>query len=200
MDESFEHDLKESILNTCVEREWPLEAVPLAQCVQELGANFEELAVRHCVRCLSTSMHTSWDEWLATANATTLALDPRALCRFKAQQLLQQCEIWPEDAFLEAWADALHSGLESQPSDLDGLAVVFEENGRNLRALNADALPPQPAARFASLWAVKPVWSLSELKAYISPILEPGVSLQQLVQKHARAVSAADGSVTYVQR
>ncbi len=108
------------------------------------------------------------------------------------------------------WADSLFSGLEPKPAlfsglepkpDLDGLAVSFEENkSRYLKWFDARSLPMALGARFAALWAVKPVWTARELEPYLVEVLEPGVALAELLQKHARAVSDVEGNVTYVRR
>lgn len=59
-------DITECILSLLVEREWPIDAVPLDECVRECLAQFPDFsaaAVRHCVRSLSTVPPGSWEEW-----------------------------------------------------------------------------------------------------------------------------------------
>ena len=184
--------------------------MPPSRCAQELSDTHDDKIVRHCLRCLSTLRAASWDDWLSAADAPTLALDPHAVCRFKAERLFRKCQRWPEDAFLAMWADSLFSGLEPKPAlfsglepkpDLDGLAVSFEENkSRYLEWFDARSLPMALGARFAALWAVKPVWTARELEPYLVEVLEPGVALAELLQKHTRAVSDVEGNVTYVRR
>ena len=44
------------------------------------------------------------------------------------------------------------------------------------------------------------MWTARELEPYLVEVLEPGVALAELLQKHARAVSDVEGNVTYVRR
>ena len=52
-------------------------------------------------------------------------MNPAAVSRFRARALLAECDSWPKDKFLEAWAEALPSGMEVDMTQLDGLAVTL---------------------------------------------------------------------------
>ena len=47
-------------------------------------SGYDELAVRHCARALSTSRLASWAEWVGALRQETLSLDVEAMCRFRA--------------------------------------------------------------------------------------------------------------------
>ena len=54
LEAQFESDVVESLLALAVEREWPLEAIPLAAAAAELAEQFDELSVRSPARAQST--------------------------------------------------------------------------------------------------------------------------------------------------
>lgn len=201
LDVQYEQDVTSSLLDLLVEKEWPLTAVPLADAVESLA--YDEVAVRHCLRSMSTYRAVGWDEWTAALQQETLTLDTEAMCRFRAHALLQQCDRWPRDKFLESWKDEMPQGVEPEARMLSGLAVTIDEEGQPepmLQALLLDSLPAVPASRFQSLFKIKPSWRLEELTPYIEDILDPDKKPEQLVLLHARSVLAADGSRSYVAR
>ncbi|EOD15621.1 hypothetical protein EMIHUDRAFT_211161 [Emiliania huxleyi CCMP1516] len=201
LDPQYEADCVECLLALAVEQEWPLHAVPVPAAVEALAAQFDEATVRHCLRSHSTAAAAPWEEWLAAAASDEVALEPRAICTFRARVLLLETEAWPKDAFDEAWADG------PSDADLDGLAVLLPPDGRaakgaplTVRALSAEAMPPDAAARFSVLWSLKPSWAMRELGPYLLDIVAPGSSAEALVLQHARCVTASDGSRSYVER
>ena len=201
IDVQYEQDVTSSLLDLLVEKEWLLTAVPLAEAVESLP--YDEVAVRHCLRSLSTCRAAGWDEWAAALQQETLALDTEAMCRFRALGLLQSCDRWPHAKFLESWNDEMPRGVEPEARMLNGLAVTVEEEGEPapmLQALLLDSLPTAAASRFQTLFKIKPSWRLDELTPYVDDIVDPGKKAEQLVLLHARAVLAADGSRSYVAR
>ena len=86
LEAQYEQDICSSLLDLLVEKEWPLDALPLGEAVEAMvDSGFDELAVRHCARTLSTSRLSSWAEWGGAMRQETLALDVEAMCRFRAQ-------------------------------------------------------------------------------------------------------------------
>ena len=112
LDPQYEADCVECLLALAVEQEWPLHAVPVPAAVEALAAQFDEATVRHCLRSHSTAAAAPWEEWLAAAASDEVALEPRAICTFRARVLLLETEAWPKDAFDEAWADGVPRGIE----------------------------------------------------------------------------------------
>ena len=201
LDVQYEQDVTSSLLDLLVEKEWQLTAVPLAEAVESLA--YDEVAVRHCLRSMSTCRAAGWDEWTAALQQETLALDTEAMCRFRAHAMLQTCDRWPHDKFIESWNDEMPLGVVPEARMLSGLAVTVDEEGEPepmLQALLLDSLPTAAASRFQSLFKIKPSWRLDELTSYIEDIVDPGKKPEQLVLLHARAVLAADGSRSYVAR
>ena len=221
LDPQLEMDIVECILSLCVEKEWPLNAVPTTECVQLALAQFpgfDELSVRHCLRTHSmlaaATTTCGWEEWLAALHNETIELNPAAVSRFRARALLAECDSWPKDKFLEAWAEALPSGREVDMTQLDGLAVTLpptpkvqvgkkqkdddepEEQPR-LQGLPLSSLSLVPKERFAALFLLKKKWGLDELLPYVNDLVEPGAAPTKIILKHARSVVANDGSVTY---
>jgi sister chromatid cohesion protein DCC1 len=209
LEAQLEQDIVECVLSLCVEHEWPLAALPAARCVERcLEQNipgFDELSIRHCLRTLSIPADSDWESWSAAIDAEHFALQPEAVCRFRARSLLSECDAWPKDKFLEAWAEALPAGEIPDLSLLNGLAVILqpsvsESDEPIVQHLPVAALPLPPKERFASLFHVKRSWTLDELVPYVKDLLDPGCSATKVVLAHARSVVANDGSVSYVAR
>ncbi|EIE26940.1 hypothetical protein COCSUDRAFT_32309 [Coccomyxa subellipsoidea C-169] len=73
-------------------------------------------------------------------------------------------------------------------SMLRGEALREEIGGEDmLRHLPAAAMPTDPAARFAALFAVKPRWELPDLEPYLADLQVPGRSAEFLLLTYARA-------------
>ena len=86
LEAQYEQDVCGSLLDLLVEKEWPLDAMPLREAVEAMAdGGYDELAVRHCARALSTSRLAGWAEWGGALRQQTLALDVEAMCRFRAQ-------------------------------------------------------------------------------------------------------------------
>lgn len=180
--------------------------------------------VRHCVRTHSIAAFAPWDAWRAAATQAELALDPRAISRFRARAMLLETAAWPKDVFYEvsapptaqspagvrspprpvqAWADGLPNGVEVCDADLEGQAVLLPADacaGPTVRALPVESMPASPAVRFGLLFGVKPAWSMRELAPYLTEMVAPGKTAEALVLQYARCVVANDGTYTYVAR
>ena len=208
LDPQLELDILECILSLCVEHEWPLSAVPTAQCVALTLSEFEfdEASIRHCMRTHSVHASDEWDTWLAAAQLETISLSPEAISRFRARALLAEADSWPKDKFYEAWGEALPAGLTPDPAHLAGLAITLppaagsEDEEPRLQGLPVSALSPVAKERFKALFTLKRSWTLDELTPYVNDLLDPGASATKLVLFHARSVVANDGSVSYVAR
>lgn len=203
LEAQYEQDVCGSLLDLLVEKEWPLDALPLGEAVETMCApagTYDELAVRHCARALSTSRLSGWAEWVGALHQETLALDVEALCRFRAHELLLACDRWPQAKFLEEWADQMPQGVTPDAGMLRGLAVVVDDGGRHLQALPLESLPATAAPRFQALFKVKPAWLLAELEPYLEGVVGPDKKGEAIVLQHARCVTASDGSRSYVAR
>lgn len=217
LDGQLEQDIMEALLSLCTEHEWPLNAVPVRNCVElccEQFAGFDELSVRHCLRAHSAQSlpadgPAAWEAWVNAASLEELALDPSAISCFRVRSLLSMCDVWPKDKFFEAWADALPAGIEPDEALLAGLAVFLppadahpsESNPTPmLQALPLSSLSLVPKERFAQLFKVKRNWRLDELAPYVQDLVDPSMAPTKLVLHYSRSVTANDGSVTYVSR
>ncbi|KAL1521285.1 hypothetical protein AB1Y20_020954 [Prymnesium parvum] len=200
LEAQYERDVTECILSLLVEREWAHASLPVAECEQlclEQFPDFSAIAVRHCLRSLSTAASAPWDEWQQALEASTLQLDAGAVCRFRASVLLVQIEAWPEADFMEAWRDGVPAPMLPERKQLDGLAVAMDGQ---VQSLPLEVLPTSPSARFAALFLVKRQWRLDELVPYVDEFVPPGESHEKFVLVFARPVVADDKSTTYVVR
>lgn len=208
LDPQFEMDIVECVLSLCVEHEWPLSAVPTAECVRhslEQFPGFDERSIRHCLRTHSEHANAAWDVWTAAATQETIALDSAAIARFRARALLAEADNWPREQFFEAWAENLPAGHVPDAALLAGLAITLppspgSDEAPRLQGLPASALSPVPKERFKALFMLKRSWTLDELTPYVRPLLDPGAAPTKLVLQFARSVYANDGSLTYVSR
>ena len=192
--------MTDCILSLFIEHDWPLDAVPLDDCAalaHEQFSDFSTRVVRHCVRSLSTAAAAPWQEWQQALDASHLALDPAAVCRFRASTLLTQIESWPEADFMEAWQDGVPRQVTPDPRHLEGLGVTI---GDQIQSLPLDSLPQAPAARFAALFFAKRYWSLAELVPYVDEFVSPGAKHEKLILVYARAALGADKQTRYIQR
>ena len=109
LDPQLEQDIFEAVLSLCVEHDWSLSAVPVAECVRlcvAQFAEFDEISVRHCLRTHSSqAAGAEWEAWLGASALDELSLDPAAISRFRARSLLTECDAWPKDKFFEMWAE-----------------------------------------------------------------------------------------------
>ena len=215
LDEVYEMDVAMDIINVTVEREWPLDAVPVAELVDALPT-LDPLAVRHCLRTLSTAAAAPWEAWVAAADPAatpTLALDAAAVYRRHAMYIFNDMNTNTKEQFLELWADNIGSmadgfGVPPELAVLQGLAIeVAGDDGLRgdepavlVKALSAADLPATAAPRFAHLFKVKREWTIDELAPYVADLLDPGRTAEQLVLLHARSVIGGDGKRTYVTR
>ena len=209
LDLQLEQDIIEACLSLCVEHDWALSAVPVAECVRlcvAQFAEFDEASVRHCLRTHSAqAADAEWEAWLRVADLDEVSLDPAAISCFRARSLLSECDAWPKDKFLEMWADGLPSGHPPpDESHLKGLAIFFApasaDEAPMLQALPLTSLSLVPKERFATLFNVKRSWTLDELEPYVRGLVDPSSSTTKLVLQFARSVTANDGSVSYVSR
>ena len=217
LDTQLEQDIMEAVLSLCVEHDWPLDAVPVRNCVElccQQFPGFDELSVRHCLRAhskqaLQTEQASAWEAWVGAASLDQLALDPSAISRFRVRMLLSMCDVWPRDKFFEAWADALPDSIEPDEGLLAGLAVFLPPTDRHpaesdstpmLQAMPLSSLSLVPKERFAQLFKVKRNWMLDELVPYIQDLVDPSIAPTKLVLQFSRSVTANDGSITYVSR
>jgi sister chromatid cohesion protein DCC1 len=202
LEPQLETDIMDVVLSLAVEHEWPIDAIPAADCVRLSLAqmeDFDALAITHCLRCHSALAEAPWDEWVAGTERASFALDPRAISTFRARCLLTQCDEWPRDSFFEAWGGSLSFGITPEPSDLEGLAISSAD-GASLQALPFESLPVAAVPRFEALFKVKREWSMAELLPYVRDLIDPTSSAERLVLTHGRGVKANDGSMTYVPR
>jgi sister chromatid cohesion protein DCC1 len=210
VDAQLELDVMEIALAECVKHEWPLSAVPVAECVagclEQATQGIDEAVVRHCLRCHSTLARAAWDEWVAASSAEFLALEPKALCRFRARAMLAECDAWPRERFMEAWREGLPSGVELDETTLEGLAISLKPadspavDETTIQSLPVSSLPLTPKERFVALYGVKKVWTMHELAPYVRDIVEPGKKADTLVLQFSRRVVAMDLSETFVSR
>ena len=72
LEAQYEQDVCGSLLDLLVEKEWPLDALPLGEAVEAMCPTpYDELAVRHCA--LSTSRLSGWAEWRRCARRRSLS-------------------------------------------------------------------------------------------------------------------------------
>ena len=199
LDPQFERDLCMQLISFVTESSMSFDSVDVLNCVGALEVNWDEVSVRHCLRNLSTSASASasLDEWDAALYASKLTLDVRAISRVYAQCILAEARAWPQADFFEAWQEMLPVGIETERSDLDGIAI-FTADGK-VRELNGEGLPLVTAARFKVLFGAKPRWTMNELTPYITELLPPGKTAEAFVLLHARAL-LEDGPRFYIAR
>ena len=193
VDAAYKADIMDSILDLVVEHDWPLAAVPCAECVEAVravDANFSPEAARLCLSELSGP---------ATPEATTMALEEKKVCYFRAKQLLQaqakkglaQYEL---EEFKEAWKAKVPSGMEPSIDMLRGLALLEETGSRTtLRMLTVDELPHDTASRFRFLFGVRSKWAREDLQPYLDGLAEPGQTDDQLLLRNTRVIQPVQG-------
>ena len=77
-----------SLLDLLVEKEWPLDALPLGEAVEAMCApagTYDELAVRHCARALSTSRLSCWAEWVGALHQEPRLIRVRVRVRVRVR-------------------------------------------------------------------------------------------------------------------
>ena len=81
---------------------------------------------------------------------------------------------------------------------LEGIALI-EPNlafpgGLQIRRFHARDLPLQPRARFERLFGAKKRWTRTEIEPYLVELEGPGTTVDSMLLKHARRVTAEPGS------
>ncbi len=127
------------------------------------------------------------------------------VCLHFARKLLRQQRLWALADFLPAWAAACPPELPPSQDMLRGEALVEgaasssaggssrrgSEDGAagvaKVRHFPASALPRDPAARFAALFAARGRWVRADLEPYLAGMCVPGCTAESLLLKYARA-------------
>jgi len=191
MDADYKTDITDSILDLVVEHDWPVASIPCAECVnavQAVDSNFTRPAALQCLKDLSTS----------SAESSTQTLDELKVCWFRARQLLQAAtskgQQYDLEEFTEVWKNKVPTGMEPTVEMLKGLALLDAAGPRTtMRMLTTEDLPADPAGRFRKLFAMRPKWTREDLQPYLSGVLEPGQTEDQLLLKHTRVLQACQG-------
>jgi len=187
-DAAYKADIMDSILDLVVEHDWPLAAVPCAECVKAVAAvddNFSAEAARLCLQELSAD---------AAAEATTLALDEKRVCYFRAKQLLEAkaktgLSGYELEEFKEAWSNKVPNGMEPHIDMLRGLALLEEAGQRTtLKMLTLEQLPHDTVSRFRLLFGMRSKWTREDLQPYLEGLAEPGQTDDQLLLRNTRVI------------
>jgi sister chromatid cohesion protein DCC1 len=104
---------------------------------------------------------------------------------------------WPLDRFMDEWRASLPQGVDVDESLLRGRALFGESlplargKGvqRTVQALPIAELAPGADARMAQLFAIRPKWTLEQLRPFILDLCGPGKGTTegQLLLKHCRS-------------
>lgn len=196
LDAAFMADITDSLLDLVVEHDWPIKSVPCEECVQGLQAvdsNFTAAAARKCLMSMSSD-----DE--STESPQTVALDEAKVCTFRAKQLLDAAEAatpskqYELEEFQQVWKEKVLPGIEPEVETLRGLALLQPQGTRTiLTVLKTEELPTDTASRFRKLFTVRAKWTREDLQPYLSDIIEPGQTEDQLLLKFTRVLQPVQG-------
>ena len=176
-----------------VEVDAPTDAVPVAPCVAALSM-YPEAVVRHC---LLSQLGRAADP-----TGTVAAVDHRRVALLRAEQVLRGDADGglTTDEFLEAWEQALPVWDLKPSLDLvrDLLLVDPDPDSPDapptVRYFPERELSPHPGTRFKELFAVRPRWRLEDLTPFITPLVGPSQSKDDLLLSHTRSTAMPDGT------
>lgn len=180
---SFITELMDRIITAAHANEWPLSAIPVEACQQNLRM-YPGQVVEHCLRIYSRSTESPTPD--------VVALDPTLLCAMRAEDILLEGpdKPWVLSDFMGKWKDRMQNDdITLSPSSemLKGIALVSTlGTERRLTYLPNTSLPPTAPARFAFLFNKQRKWTLDEVTPYIEDLVEPGMTAEKLLMKYAR--------------
>ena len=181
------------VLTLVVREGWALGAVHEAAVLAETASIFPSVVVLQALR-----VHAAAAEGGAAASAAAAegswALDPSAVSRFRALQLLHAAaaDAWvPFAEFERHWECSLPSGAPADPALLRGIALRADEapgGAPAVRFFPEAALPLDSAARFKRLFAAQARWTLADMEPYFARLVEqgPGQTQGSILKRYTR--------------
>ncbi|KJE93452.1 hypothetical protein CAOG_04241 [Capsaspora owczarzaki ATCC 30864] len=189
MDFAYAHLVLDLILKTITEHDWSYRKVPLELSAQDLEPHgISRDVVEHCLRTNGRELPTE-SEANESGSATERYFEMSAdkICRLCALYLLKQGKRWQFDEFMEAWQSIVPPEFVVELALLQGLAL-HEGQGqqRFISYFNAQELPTDPAARFSSLFKMRPRWTHADILPYVNDLTTPKETADALLLKYAR--------------
>ncbi len=109
--------------------------------------------------------------------------------------------LWPSPLGAGEVEAAAAPGALATLALLDAPTAPGAATATPLRYFPEAELPAEPAARFAALFAARPIWREADLLPYVEPLAQPPHrKLLDLVATHCRVTNHGDGSRTFSAR
>eukprot|EP01061_Rhynchopus_euleeides_P019766 TRINITY_DN32431_c0_g1_i1.p1 TRINITY_DN32431_c0_g1~~TRINITY_DN32431_c0_g1_i1.p1 ORF type:complete len:366 (+),score=115.29 TRINITY_DN32431_c0_g1_i1:209-1306(+) len=163
-----------------------------AEAVDSLSGFHDALLIKACIKRYCKPVVP--DASAPPAGATVYRIDHRTVALSRAEKLFFVSVEWELQQFMEEWAKCCPVIVTPTVEMLRGFAVVSK---KHVTYFSSDDLPLTPQDRFDAMFAQEDRWSEEDMKAYIQPLLGPGVKEDQLLARYTREFPI-DGVKTYV--
>eukprot|EP00668_Euglena_longa_P013851 GGOE01017799.1.p1 GENE.GGOE01017799.1~~GGOE01017799.1.p1 ORF type:complete len:419 (+),score=114.70 GGOE01017799.1:40-1257(+) len=177
-------------LLTIAEGNWDVNRFSTRQCLAELKEFYSAPLIVHVLNTYCSLVEgddgDDGEQWWS--------LDAPKVCRFRATQLFQANPKWKESELMAQWGTIVPTGMKPSLDMLHGYVVLQHEGAlRMVRWFPRDELPPDPRQRFAKLFECQKKWSKAEIVPFLSDLAGPGLTVEQLLTRHAREHQEAGG-------
>jgi len=174
------------------------------------------IEVANLEKFLGPDVHTQLFAFLPAKVELSVAF----FAQFKAKQILRQQSdnTMLLSEFLSQWNTLLPPSLKPEPSHLSGVALVEDPLYNPIRGYKAntsatdllkwearskqatvtlfdmDTLSQEAPTRFDELFTFRTQWTVPAIRPYVERFTGPGLSLDQLLLKYARAIKVGPGA------
>lgn len=142
---------------------------------------------------LATLSFLSSDGCELNSEDKVVELDERKICRFLGEWLLSspRNKRWELQDFMEIWKKLGQDTFTPQLSDIDGLCVYHEvikvqKTIQYIQYFPVHELSTDPAQRFATLFAEKPLWTSKEIMPFLIDLAPTQKERDRLLLKYTR--------------
>jgi len=124
-------------------------------------------------------------------------IEPRDVCVHRAVQLLEKKQM-VEDELMAQWENQLPFGIEPDISMLQGVALQETVGDQTvIKYFPVQNLPDAAPERFQALFEVRAKWTRDSILPYLSDLVQPNMTMDQMLIKFSRTIQAVGDQPRY---
>lgn len=170
-------------LNLLDENSWEASRIPVKEAIKLLEDLVSVPILEHVISQFSHPPDVSSDN-----GDIYYALDEVKVCRFLAEALLRPAGRFNLQDFLQTWQESVPEGLQTNLSQLKGLALVdLGTKPQVIWYYPETDLPEDINERIQSLFRTQEKWTLNEIEPYIERLTTDKLNVNAILTKYTRA-------------
>lgn len=170
-------------LNLLDENSWSVSKVPVKEVIESLKDIVPIPILEHVISEFSHPAQIHDDN-----GDVYYTLNENKVCRFLAEALLRPAGRFNLQDFLQTWQESVPEGLQTNLSQLKGLALVdFDSRPQVIWYYPETDLPEDINERVQSLFRTREKWTLNEIEPYIERLTTDKLNVNAILTKYTRA-------------